>query len=301
MMWRAKRSGSKPLGPGSGAPPSVARHQRAQVLERRDAGHELHDQRPPRRQVPEDGRHALERVVRGVAAEPVRVPRLAPVVELLARPRRELAHRLEHPEERLQAQPANEAHREEDQPDVPRELDVHRWPLDLDGDLLAVAGTRRAPAQSTPWPAARGRTDRRAPAACAPAPRETPARRARTGNGAMRSSRSNSSSQYSSDTMSGCSASIWPNLMKLPPRSSNSRRNRCGPVSRASATRRRATATGGRIQRDHEAAAPCASSTRAMCSSRRAFVPAVFTSASPAVNRRGARRPSKEHRVDPVL
>ena len=135
-MWRAKRSRSKsPVFPRRQPFPGL---HRAQVREHRDARHELHDERPPRRQVPEHGRHAFDGVVGGVAPEPIRVPRLAPVVELLDRPRREFVHRLECPEQRRDTQPANEAHREADEADVPGKLDVDRRTLDLHGDLLAA-------------------------------------------------------------------------------------------------------------------------------------------------------------------
>jgi len=121
------------------APGRVAgRLHRAQMRERRHARHELHDERPPRRQIPEHGRHALDRVVGGVAAEPIGVACLGAVVELLAGPRREFVHRLQNPEQRLDPQPANDAHRDADETNVSGELDVDRRTLDLHRQLLAA-------------------------------------------------------------------------------------------------------------------------------------------------------------------
>ena len=163
----------------------------------------------------------------------------------------------------------------------PGKLDVDRWPLNLDRDLLAPqVGDVHLPDRRG-RKAAPCRNDRTTAPACDRVPRERPARHARTGTARCDRAGRRAASQYSIDRMSGCRASIWPNLMKLPPRSSNSRRNRCGPGSLAKA--KRPTSHGHRLAyRATRCARPCARSTRAMWSNRRTFIPKVFTLASPA-------------------
>src|SRR4051812_5092770 len=60
---------------------------------------------------PEHQRHALVLAGGGVAAKPLHVPRLGPVIEFLARPEHKLRHRLDEPVCTANAEALNQPHR----------------------------------------------------------------------------------------------------------------------------------------------------------------------------------------------
>src|SRR4051794_40747520 len=131
----------------------IAAFERAEISENGAAFEKLHDQDAGCRELVQELGHVLVGIAASVFPELPHITRFDAVIELLARPGDELAHRLDHPVERADAEPADESGGAAPELDVAdenlldggaHELDVadesllDGGSLDFDGELSAV-------------------------------------------------------------------------------------------------------------------------------------------------------------------
>src|SRR3954447_4681849 len=116
----------------------IAAFERAEISENGAPFEKLHDQDAGCRELVQELGHVLVGIAASVFPELPHITRFDAVIELLARPGDELAHGLDHPVERADAEPANESDGAAHELDVADESLLDGGSLDFDGELSAV-------------------------------------------------------------------------------------------------------------------------------------------------------------------